>query len=141
MLKQTDSASREGRSQSGLRPLCPEPVQCSSGEVSSPRTSQWCSQCWKMTGMSPMGSFPFLIKATAMRKDKWGCVVLPRPRLSSRDAVRKEAHLVPFLVLATLLHVSFSCFFLPSAVEVPLTIPIHRASRLTHAHTRTTMKP
>lgn len=141
MLKQAGSASREVRSKSGLRPPCLEPVQCSSGEVSSPRTSQWCCQCCKMTGMSPMGSFPFLIKATAMRKDKWGCVVLPRPQLSSRDAVRKEAHLVPFLVLATFLHVSFSCFFIPSAVEVPLTVPIHRTSRLTHAHTHTTMKP
>lgn len=24
----------------------------------------------------PIGQFPFLIKAAAMRKDKWGCVVL-----------------------------------------------------------------
>ena len=77
MLTQTDSASREGRSKSGLRPLCPEPVECRSGEVSSRRTSQWCSQRRKMTGMSPMASFPFLVKAMARRKDKRGCVVLP----------------------------------------------------------------
>ena len=43
---------------------------------------------------------------------------------------------------------SLSLFFLflslvslfPVSAEVPLTIPIHRASRITHAQTNTTMK-
>lgn len=36
--------------------------------------------------------------------------------------------------------VAFSFFFIPRSVEVPLTIPIHTASRLTHLHTHTTRK-